>query len=1032
MSELEIALLGPFQVRLAGNLVAHFATTKVRALLAYLAVENDCLHRRETLAGLLWPEQPESAARLSLRQTLFKLRQVIPPAYLLTSRQTVQFDPNSDYRLDVMTFTALMNDCHRHPHTNPATCRPCLERLQQAVALYRGDFLADFSLADSAAFEEWALLKREWLRREALQALYCLAAYHQQQGDYEAAYPYAWRQVELDSLREEAHQQLMRILALSGRRSEALAQYDACCRVLAEELGVEPGMETTTLYEQIRDEDLNKIQENYTDIPSMPLNPPAFLKEEQQEPIVAECPVFVARERELAHLNEFLQTALAGRSQVVFVIGEAGSGKTTLINEFARRAQTIDPNLIVAAGVGNAYTGIGDPYLPFREVMRMLTGDVESQWAAGIITRDHARRLWHLMPLAIQALTHSGPALINTFVAGESLVNRAAAYETNRVHLADKVGWLDRLRELLAQKAATGGEQSADQNRIFEEFTNILQELARQRPLLLILDDLHWADVSSISLLFHLSRQIVESPILIVGSYRPEEVTRSKGEEQHPLASILSELKRHFGDIWVNLDQDEQTKGRTFVDSFLDTEPNQLGENFRRALARHTEGHPLFTVELIRDMQERGDLQKNKDGRWIEGANLIWDSMPMRVEGVIEKRMDRLDTEQREILKVASVEGEIFTAEVVARVRTFDEQELIGCLSSELDRQHRLVNVQGIQCLDSQRLSRYRFRHNLFQKYLYHSLDEIEKVHLHEAVGLALETLYEGQAKEEIAVVAGQLAWHFETSGQAGKAINYLQLAGDAAACLYACVEAIAYYRRALKLVQHSQVSGNRISHLFSCLGRVLELDSQFDQALANYKKMERLAKQCGDCAMELVALIARINLLAIPTPVHDPAQGRILGEQALILAQELGDREAEAKILWNLLNACQYTTGGLSQAIDYGERALALARELNLREQMAYTLTDISYCYWENLRFDQARRSLHEAEELWREIGNLPLLANSLSATCRVHLMRRWRFRRRLITSVNPLIICGANRIAGWSLAMSTGNAVYRSKPSP
>jgi tetratricopeptide (TPR) repeat protein len=302
-----------------------------------------------------------------------------------------------------------------------------------------------------------------------------------------------------------------------------------------------------------------------------------------------------------------------------------------------------------------------------------------------------------------------------------------------------------------------------------------------------------------------------------------------------------------------------------------------------------------------------------------------------------------------------------------------------------LDRQHHLVNALGVQYLDSQRLSRYRFRHNLFQKYLYHSLDEIEKAHLNEAVGSALEALYGGQAQEEIAVVAGQLARHFEAAGQVSKAINYLQLAGDAAACLYACAEAIAYYRRALKLIQHSQVSDSQISHLFSHLGRVLELDSQFEQALAYYEKMEQLAKQCGDCAMELAALIARINLLAVPTPVHDPAQGRILGEKALTLARELGDKEAEAKILWDLVNACQYTTGGLSQAIAYGEHALALARELDLHEQMAYTLTDISYCYWESFRFDQARRSLHEAEKLWREIGNLPMLANSLSTACQI-----------------------------------------------
>ena len=154
MSFLQIALFGPFQVHLAGEVVTHFKTAKVQALLAYLAVESDQPHARDALTGLFWPEQPEATARLNLRQALHRLRLVIPPAYLLATRPTIQFNPDSDYSLDVTTFTRLMTACHRHPHPNLATCRSCLAQLQQAIALYRGDFLADFFLVDSPAFEE--------------------------------------------------------------------------------------------------------------------------------------------------------------------------------------------------------------------------------------------------------------------------------------------------------------------------------------------------------------------------------------------------------------------------------------------------------------------------------------------------------------------------------------------------------------------------------------------------------------------------------------------------------------------------------------------------------------------------------------------------------------------------------------------------------------------------------------------------------------------------------------------------------------
>src|SRR5262249_43491956 len=157
----------------------------------------------------------------------------------------------SDYSLDVTQFVRLLAACQQHSHADILTCELCRERLTEAVALYRGDFLAHFFLADSPAFEEWVFLKREWLRREALEALQQLASYHEQQGNYTRAYTYAWRQLELDPLREGAHQQLMRILARRGQRSAALAQYETCRRLLAAELNVAPAQTTMRLYEQI-------------------------------------------------------------------------------------------------------------------------------------------------------------------------------------------------------------------------------------------------------------------------------------------------------------------------------------------------------------------------------------------------------------------------------------------------------------------------------------------------------------------------------------------------------------------------------------------------------------------------------------------------------------------------------------------------------------------------------------------------------------------------------------------------------------
>ena len=237
MAHLSLSLLGPFQVTLDGQPVTGFKSNKVRALLAYLAVEADRPHRREVLAGLLWPDWPDRDALNNLRYALSNLRRVIgdrtaEPPFLLITRDTLQFNVASDYWLDVTAFTEMVEVDKTHPSA--------IDQLQQAVALYRGSFLEGFSVGDSPAFEEWALFTRERLGRQMSSALHRLSATYEQQGEYEKAQACAWRQVELEPWDEAAHQQLMRTLALSGQRSAALAQYETCRRLLAEELGVEP------------------------------------------------------------------------------------------------------------------------------------------------------------------------------------------------------------------------------------------------------------------------------------------------------------------------------------------------------------------------------------------------------------------------------------------------------------------------------------------------------------------------------------------------------------------------------------------------------------------------------------------------------------------------------------------------------------------------------------------------------------------------------------------------------------------------
>ena len=616
---------------------------------------------------------------------------------------------------------------------------------------------------------------------------------------------------------------------------------------------------------------------------------PAFLVEgaEELEEVRA---VFVSREKELGKLNAFLGMLLSRKGRVAFVTGEAGSGKTALIQEFARRTQEEHSDLIVASGKCNAHTGIGDPYLPFREVLDMLSGEVEDRWAAGSLTKEQAARLWNLLPLTVQAVVETGPDLINTFVAGAELVSRAKAYASQRT------SWLGKLEKLVERKTLLPPDSMLQQSNLFQQYAKVLLTVAREQPLLLVLDDLQWADAGSINLLFHLGQQVKGSKILLIGSYRPEDIAQGRGGERHPLEGVVNELKRDFGEFEVELSKAE---GRSFLDAFLDTEPNRLGAVFRDTLFLQTRGHPLFTIEMLRGMQDQGMLIEDKDGRWVEGMELDWEALPAKIDAVIGERISRLEDRVQELLTVASVEGEEFTSDVLTMVKKEEAREIIRLLSSELDKRHHLVSAKGIRRMDGQRLSIYTFQHILFQRYLYNSLDEVERSHLHEEVGTALETLY-GDHSEEIAV---QLARHFQEAGLVVKAVDYLQQAGNKAVKLSANEEAISHFSKGLELLKTLPDSPERIQQeltLLLALGSpLLAAKGYASPELGRaYARAGELCKQIDE-SPQLFQALALLCWFYLSRAELKKAYK--LGEQLISLSQRLQDPILVAVANWTL-----------------------------------------------------------------------------------------------------------------------------------
>jgi len=369
---------------------------------------------------------------------------------------------------------------------------------------------------------------------------------------------------------------------------------------------------------------------------------------------------------------------------------------------------------------------------------------------------------------------------------------------------------------------------------IDERCTDAFRRVAATRPLLLVVDDAQWADAASVGLLFHLARRIAGVPILLVVAYR--DIDLAAAGERHPLAGVVAEWERLFGGAGVALTPLGEPDGARLVDALLDGGADGLSAEFRDALLRHTEGHPLFVVEAVRDLQARGVIVRRPDGGWSEAGVPDWSALPARVEGVIGERVRRLGEDDRRLLAVAATEGEVFTAEAAAAVLGVEPRETVRRLG-ELDRAHRLVAPHALRRLPAGTASEYRFRHSLFHRHACTLADPAEARYLHADVGAALERLYGAGSAE----AAPRLARHFALAHDDARAARYLHLAGTAAAQSGAHDSARDLFGRAL---EHAARAGDAVAsaRIREATADVAAAGEDADAADAEYRALVSLA----------------------------------------------------------------------------------------------------------------------------------------------------------------------------------------------
>ena len=596
-------------------------------------------------------------------------------------------------------------------------------------------------------------------------------------------------------------------------------------------------------------------------------------------------PRFVGRAAERSRLHALAADAFGGRGRVAFIAGEAGSGKTALIAAFADELRAGDDEIMVVTGNCNSQGGIGDAFLPFRELLAALVGIDDEALGNGSVGGHDRSRLRRFFDNSAKVLFEVGPDLIGALIPGAALAARLGQA------VAGETSWVGRLLEGdVSHKLAT-----IDQHRVFEQYASVVRSLAEQRPLVLVVDDLQWADDASVGLLFHLTRRLESSRVLLLSTYRPDELALWSAGGRSSLEKVLAEVKRYSGDVTIDLAAVSPAERRAFVDSYLDTEPNDLDEEFRRQLVDRTDGHPLFTVELLRTMEERGQLAKDGAGRWVATA-LDWALLPARVEGVIEERIARLDERQREMLDVASVEGISFTAEIIGALLDRPMLGVLRTLDRQLDRAHRLVHERGELTVQDGTLAIYQFNHALFQRFLYDDLGNAQRRLLHGEIARRLCELHGERANE----LAGTLAWHYDEAHRPDEAVAHYLRAGERAIGQGAPDDARRMLTRALEIAAAD--GGDLHRRILTARAEAVRLLGDVDARRNDLAALLRLAEHNGD---ELELARALLAQAAYWSDLGDQLTTRRTAERAITHARIAGDHALVADCLGLLAQAC-------------------------------------------------------------------------------------------------------------------------------
>ena len=818
MNRLSLSLLGGFDAAL-GTRALTFAR-KAQALLAFVALSPGHASPRAQLAALLWAERGEEQARNSLRQVLFDIRTALG-----TDGERLL---RADHERVALLATRLEVDALAFQKLTKTGSPSALDR---AAALYQGELLAGLAVKE-APFESWLAGERERLHQLAVRVLLARLEQQRAAGALDVAIETALRLLALDPLQEPVHRALMQAYAARGTRALALRQYQICVDTLRRELRVEAEAETRRVYSEILAErSASTGSDDERCIFAGRVTSPSAIN--------ARGPVrLIGRGAELVRLRRALTEAYGGRGSMVAVLGEAGIGKTRLVDEMA--AEASDQGFSLIAGRAHESERI----LPFG--------------------------LW------IGALRASG-----------AILDREALE-------AIGMPWRRELARLFPELGTRGAVRSGldDHLRIFEAVAELVRALAWRRPVFIVLEDLHWADDTSLRLAAFLARRLAQDCVCFALTARGAEL-----EDSSLARAILGEIAREPGSVEIALSPLDRTEALELVRAVASRIVVEVGGPLEERVWRMSEGNPLAIVEAMRTLDERSGVATE--------ALPIPDGM----RRVVKARLDGVGPRARDVLGVAAVIG-----------RDFDVGLLNGAVTLQIgdvaDAVEELVHRRILR----QRGARLDFSHDSFREIAYESLVEPRRRLLHAAVADAIERQYARDLEPHRAA----LAEHCRRAELWDKTVHHLRAMASQAADRGAYQDAVALLDDALRLLDRLAPNHTVLEQAVDMrleARNLLHILGDVPRGLDHLNGAERGATELDD-----EARLARIrNAISHSCWIlGDYSRAIGLGEWLVATGERRGDARL-AGLGYARLGQCYHALGDYRRAIDFHRRSLAL-----------------------------------------------------------------------------------------------------------